>query len=113
MNYYLIIKKDNNLRNFILLHLVKLINLLKNIIEERLYSHINKFKFVDSDDNYLKKLTHDLAEKETELLNVNPEKLSENTDVEILTTDNIKSTREEILDELKNANPELETDNWI
>lgn len=109
----MIIKKDNNLRQFVLLHLIKLINILKDIIEEQLYNKLDKFKFVNNNDKSLKNLTHDLAEKETELLKVNPDKMAENTDVELLTNDVIAQSREEILADLKKQNPELETENWI
>lgn len=101
------------MRQFVLLHLIKLINILKDIIEEQLYHKLDKFKFVNNNDKSLKNLTHDLAEKETELLKINPDKMSENTDVELLTNDVIAQSREEILADLKKQNPELETDNWI
>ena len=41
LNYYLIIKKDNRLRQFIILHLLKLISRLKNIIEKQLILKMN------------------------------------------------------------------------
>jgi hypothetical protein len=90
-----------------------LITILKNIIEEKLYSKVNNFQFINNSDKSLKNLTHDLAKKELELMKVNPEKMTENTDLEILKNDDLSASREEILAELKANNPELETDNWI
>ena len=109
----MIIKKDNKLRHFVILHLAKLINSVKNMIEIQLVTKMDKFKFTNETDDELQNLQYKLAEKETELLQVNPEKLAEdNTDI-ILKSDDIAQIRTEILDDLKKSNPELERETWI
>lgn len=114
-NYYLIIKKDNRLRQFVLLHLVKLIKIIKEIIEKQLTVKMNNFNFTNVNDNELDNLTKKLAEKESELLNVNPEKLTKDNTAaeEIVELDDISTIKNEILQELKQNNPELERETWI
>lgn len=113
MNYYLIIKKDNKLRHFIILHLNKLINSVKNIIEIQLLTRMNKFSFTNENDNEITVLKQNLAEKENELLEVNPEKLAVDNTEEILNSDDLANIRADILNDLKKNNPELERENWI
>ena len=108
LNYYLIIKKDNRLRQFIILHLLKLISRLKNIIEKQLILKMNNFNFKNGEDDELKTLNYKLAEKEAKLLELNPEKIAEDNSPEIITTDKINSIKNEILNDLKKNNPELE-----
>lgn len=108
LNYYLIIKKDNRLRQFIILHLLKLISRLKNIIEKQLILKMNNFNFKNGEDDELKMLNYKLAEKEAKLLELNPEKIAEDNSPEIITTDKINSIKNEILNDLKKNNPELE-----
>ena len=108
LSYYLIIKKDNKLRQFIMLHLSKIINILQDIIEKQLILKMDNFNFLNSDNNELEELNYKLAEKESKLLSINPEKLAEDTSNEILNTDKIQTVKNEILNELKKQNPELE-----
>ena len=108
LNYYLIIKKDNRLRQFIILHLIKLISRLKNIIEKQLILKMNNFNFINDEDDELKTLNYKLAEKEAKLLELNPEKVAEDNSPEIIATDKINSIKNEILNDLKKNNPELE-----
>ena len=114
-NYYLIIKKDNRLRQFVLLHLTKLIKIVKEIIEKQLTVKMHKFDFTNVNDNELKTLTDKLAEKESELLSVNPEKLTQDNNIaeEPINLDEVASIKNEILQDLKNNNPELERQTWI
>ena len=107
------LKRDNRLRQFVLLHIDKLVNRVKNLIEKQLLLKINNFDFTNNNENELKELTHKLAEKESKLLEINPEKLVDDTTEEIITADTVSSLRQEILQDLKDTNPELETDNWI
>lgn len=74
---------------------------------------MHKFDFVNNNENELKNLSKKLAEKEMELLNVNPEKLAEDTEDEIISADDVKNMREEILQDLKQSNPELERETWV
>jgi hypothetical protein len=113
LNYYLVIKKDNRLRQFIILHLTKLINAVQNMIEIQLLTKMEKFKISNETDNELESLQQKLAEKETELLQVNPEKLAEDNTDAIIKSDDLAQMRSEILDDLKTSNPELERENWM
>lgn len=82
---------------------------LINIIHEQLFKHMDNFKFQDVDEETkITKLKNDLAEKEAELLSINPEKVAEDNIAEIETKDNVASMRQEILNDLKQNNPELE-----
>lgn len=113
LNYYLIIKKDNRLRQFVLLHLTKLIKIVQEIIEKQLTIKINSFDFTNVNDNELVNLTNKLAKKELELLNVNPEKISQDNSEEIMNLENITEIKNQILQDLKEQNPELEREDWI
>ena len=83
------------------------------MIQKQLLTKMHKFDFVNNNENELKNLSKKLAEKEMELLSVNPEKLVEDTEDEIVTADDVKNMREEILQDLKQSNPELERDTWV
>lgn len=113
--YYLEIKQDNMLRQFVLLHLDKLIIRLKDIIEMQLLEHINNFDFTNANtEKELRDLANDLGEKESKLLSINPEKLVEDNSDDIIADDNdMQNIKDEILADLRKANPELETNNWI
>ena len=90
LEYYLAIKKDNLLRQFVILHLDKLVGRLQNIIEDKFYKGINKFNFSDiKDQKSLQNLQNKLADKEAELLSIQPEKLAEDTTDEILETEDL------------------------
>jgi hypothetical protein len=113
LNYYLIIKKDNRLRQFVLLHLPKLIKMLKDTIQVELTTKMYEFDFKNTNTSDLDNLHNQLKEKEQELLQVQPEKLAEDTAEEVVTTEKLNTIRAEILSDLREANPELETDNWM
>ena len=83
------------------------------MIQKQLLTKMHKFDFVNNNENELKNLSKKLAEKEMELLSVNPEKLVEDTEDEIVSADDVKNMREEILQDLKQSNPELERDTWV
>lgn len=114
--YYLIIKKDNRLRQFVLLHLTKLIKRLKNIIEYQLVTKMKKFNYTDnvSGIDVLKKK---LKETEKKLLDIKlkSETESETSDNEedVMSDEKILEVKNEILADLKKNNPELELDTWV
>ena len=116
--YYLIIKKDNRLRQFVLLHLTKLIKRLKNIIEYQLVTKMKKFNYTDnvSGIDVLKKK---LKETEKKLLDIKlkseTESESEASDKEedTMSDEKILEVKNEILADLKENNPELELDTWV
>ena len=54
----MIIKKDNKLRHFVILHLAKLINSVKNMIEIQLVTKMDKFKFTNETDDELQNLQY-------------------------------------------------------
>lgn len=101
------------MRQFIILHLNKLINSVKNIIEIQLLTKMDKFSYTNENDNEITVLKQNLAEKENELLEVNPEKLAVDNTEEILNSDDLAKMRADILNDLKNENPELERETWI
>lgn len=102
------------MRQFILLHLEKLIIAVKNKIEIQLIKGMNKFKFENENENELKNLEQQLKEKEEELLHVNPENFSKDeTSSDVLSSGELSQMKDEILNDLKKMNPELERETWI
>lgn len=91
-----------------MLHLTKLIHILTDIIEKQLILKMNNFSFINTNNDELENLNYQLAEKEAKLLSVKPEKLAEDNSSEILNTDKIQNIKNEILEDLKKQNPELE-----
>ena len=113
INYYLVIKKDNSLRQFILLHLSKVISEVCNIIETQLFEKMHTFTFMNNKSTEIMDLTHELAKKEEQLLKINPEKIADDNTEVLVKADKVESVKDKILNDLKASNPELETDNWI
>lgn len=116
VNYYLYIKRDNKLRNYITLHMDTILVILKDRIERKLLDGIKLFNFSNSnDDHQIELLKNDLKNKETILLSVESEKFNEYSPAEEeqkekLDNSKKKDYRQEILNRLKYENPELEND---
>ena len=111
LRYYIVIKNDNRLRQFIILYLSKIIRAVKNIIELQLINRMHQFNFVNKFDKELENLEYDLAKKETELLKVNPkdqEDILDNPPEFFKDENEVLSFKEQILADLKAKNPELE-----
>lgn len=111
LRYYIVIKNDNRLRQFIILYLSKIIRAVKNIIELQLINRMHQFNFVNKFDKELENLEYDLAKKEAELLKVNPkdqEDILDNPPEFFKDENEVLSFKEQILADLKAKNPELE-----
>ena len=111
LRYYIVIKNDNRLRQFIILYLSKIIRAVKNIIELQLINRMHQFNFVNKFDKELENLEYDLAKKVTELLKVNPkdqEDILDNPPEFFKDENEVLSFKEQILADLKAKNPELE-----
>ena len=101
------------LRQFVILHLDKIIQDVKDKIITLLIDKVDKFNFSNGSDHELIELKYKLAEKEQQILEINPEKIAEDTTNEILSMDDVAAIKQQILADLKKANPELETEHWI
>ena len=101
------------LRQFVVLHLDKVVQDVKDKIITLLIDTVDKFNFSNGSDHELNELKYKLAQKEQQILEINPEKVAEDTTEEILSLDNIAAIKQQILSDLKKSNPELETEHWI
>lgn len=116
INYYLYIKKDNKLRNYITIHMNTILIILKERLERKLIDGIKLFDFSNNNDNHqIELLKNDLKNKETIMLSVESDKFNEfsptnDEEKEKLDDSKKKDYRKEILNRLKYENPELEND---
>ena len=109
INYYLIIKKDINLQQFIVMHMNKLIKIVENILDTQSILKITKQNFLNDNDNELEKLYNKLKEKEQKLIKIIPEKNIKKSNIDPIKSEETKQDiRQQILNDLKNQNPELE-----
>lgn len=108
-DYYLIIKKDIDLRQFIVIHMNKLLAIIENILNKQSILRIAKQDFTNNADEEIESLRKKLKEKEKELINVAPEKIIDKSVPDIIRNENKKQEiRQQVLDDLKAQNPELE-----
>ena len=108
-DYYLIIKKDIDLRQFIVIHMNKLLTIIENILNKQSILRIAKQDFTNNADEEIESLRKKLKEKEKELINVAPEKIIDKSVPDIIRNENKKQEiRQQVLDDLKAQNPELE-----
>ena len=116
LNYYLYIKHDNKLRNYIALHMNTILTILSERIERKLIESIKLFNFSDNTtDHEVELLKNDLKNKETILLGVEADNFNEyapanDEQKEKLDERKKKDYRSEIINRLKYENPELEKD---
>ncbi len=109
MDYYLLIKHNTDLRQFVIIHFGKILKLTENILNSQSILRIAKQDFTDNDDEEIQSLREKLKEKEQELLKVMPEKLVKNDSLDLIRNENKKQEiKQQILDDLKAQNPELE-----
>ena len=109
MDYYLNIKKDADLRQFIIIHFAKILKLTENILNSQSILRIAKQDFTNDNDEEIQILRNKLKEKEKELLNVMPDKFVKNDSLDLIRNENKKQQiRQQVLDDLKAKNPELE-----
>lgn len=108
-DYYLVIKKDIDLRQFIVIHMNKLLAIIENILNKQSILRIAKQDFTNNADEEIESLRKKLKEKEKELINVAPEKIIDKSVPDIIRNENKKQEiRQQVLDDLKAQNPELE-----
>ena len=101
------------LRQFVVLYIDKLIQEVKFKIQTLLLDKIDNFSFSNGSDTEFNELKYKLAEKEKQILQINPEKIAEDTTEQILSSDKIMIYKQQILNDLKESNPELETNLWM
>lgn len=65
INFYLVVKTDNMLRQFVMSHMDKLIKIAKNVMEKYLITHMGEFQFRETRTDYNKKKIMDKI-KETQ-----------------------------------------------
>ena len=109
MDYYLNIKKDEDLRHFIIIYFSIILKLNENILNSQSILRIAKQDFTNDNDEEIQILRNKLKEKEKELLNVMPDKFVKNGSLDLIRNENKKQQiRQQVLDDLKAKNPELE-----
>lgn len=108
-DYYLTIKKDADLRQFVIIHFSKILKLTENILNSQSILRIAKQDFTNDNDEEIQILRNKLKEKEKELMNVMPEKFVKDESLDLIRNENKKQQiKQQILDDLKAQNPELE-----
>ena len=108
-DYYLTIKKDADLRQFVIIHFSKILKLTENILNSQSILRIAKQDFTNDNDEEIQILRNKLKEKEKELMNVMPEKFVKDESLDLIRNENKKQQiKQHILDDLKAQNPELE-----
>ena len=109
IDYYLTIKKDADLRQFVIMHFSKILKLTENILNSQAILRIAKRDFTNDNDEEIQILRNKLKEKEKELMNVMPEKFVKDESLDLIRNENKKQQiKQQILDDLKAQNPELE-----
>lgn len=109
INYYLIIKKDNRLRQFTINHMDKLIKLTRNLMQRQLINNMREFKF--NDNNNISKLEKKLEQNQKKLkeIQIKNIKVDEQGNKEKINNEQEqKNIEQQILDKLKKDHPKLE-----
>lgn len=88
INFYLVVKTDNMLRQFVMDHMDKIINVTRSVSQKYLITHMNEFRFRETRTDYnrkkildqLKQNQKDIKEKlQNKDLSVKQEQVSNNT----------------------------------
>lgn len=115
--YYLVIKKDNRLRQFVILYLSKILQEVKTVIEYQLLTKLNRFNFAEPNaEAELKKLEKQKISKQVQLMKADKTPIEQQEELPELLNDALKDEdellkfKEDVLNELKAKNPELEDD---
>lgn len=109
INYYLIIKKDNKLRQFVINHLQKLIKLTKGLMDKELITVMKDFEF--SNKNKIAKLQKQKIQnqkklKEIKLKDIKVKEQKEENKIQDEAEQN--NIQQQILQKLKKEHPKLE-----
>lgn len=108
MNYYLYIKQNSRLRQFILMHLDKIVLTTSSIIESHLIKKMNLQTF-SSNNSALKMLNQKLKQTQKQLLDLMPQQEIKNKVVQPIKTENdAAKLKADILADLKAQNKQLE-----
>ena len=97
------------MRQFVIMHFSKILKLTENILNSQSILRIAKQDFTNDNDEEIQILRNKLKEKEKELMNVMPEKFVKDESLDLIRNENKKQQiKQQILDDLKAQNPELE-----
>ena len=107
IQYYLYIKQNNRLRQFILLHLNKIVLTVCSIIQAQLIKKINLQDFTSS-KNDLNNMKAKLKQNQDKLKQVTPTDLKQQTKVQIKSEQDVGKMKQDILAQLKKNNQLLE-----
>jgi len=113
-NYYLYMKQDNNLRQYVIMHIDTILNVLKDELECKLINNLSKFNFMNSkDDIEIQTLKNNLQNKEGIMVGVKAQNFNEDAPIsskekEKLDISQKNELRVEILNNLRTKNPALE-----
>lgn len=114
INYYLYMKQDNNLRQYIIMHLKTIINVLKDELESTLIKRLSSFNFLNSkDDIEIQTLKNNLRNKHETLTGIKAQNFNEDAPIsakekEKLEVSEKNDLRVEILNNLRTNNSKLE-----
>lgn len=108
MHYYLYLKTNNKLRQFVMLHFNKIASIACNIIQMQLVSKINLQDF-NSSNIETKQLKQKLVQKQKQILDTIPQKQIKSTVVQpVKSEDDAAKLKQQILADLKADNKEIQ-----
>lgn len=108
MHYYLYLKTNNKLRQFVMLHFNKIALIACNIIQMQLVSKINLQDF-NSSNIETKQLKQKLVQKQKQILDTIPQKQIKSTVVQpVKSEDDAAKLKQQILADLKADNKEIQ-----
>ena len=116
LNYYLYIKKSNKLRQYIVLHLDLILSTLKDMMEYQLLEGMKNFNFESyKSREEIEFLKNDLRNRESVMLSLKAKNFNEFAPItqkkkKLLSSDERKDLRIELLNKLRYENPRLEED---
>lgn len=109
MHYYLFLKNNNRLRQFVILHFNKIVLIVCSIIQKQLITKINLQSFKSSNKE-LKQLEQDLVATQKQIEDQLPQEQIKNKIVQpIKTEDDAAKLKADILADLKATNTQIES----
>lgn len=110
INYYLYIKKDNKLRQFIMNHLDKIIKMVRITLDKQTIKFMNRFEFRDTrNQNNIKKLEDKRAENEKKLKQIKLTDIKQpDKEKQQVKQEQQQSVQDQILNDLKQKHPDLQ-----
>lgn len=107
LDYYLFCKTNKYLKQFVLMHLDKLITLVSSMIEKQLITKLNLYNFNVSNTS-LNTLKEKLIQKQKELQKVQPSDLVIDRENQVVDMDKVAQMKLDILNDLKQQHPQLQ-----